>query len=93
MLLARRFAEWLSEDAILKHEIGRGGTPRISLAYWRKVFDKNSEHPIKNLLSVLIENLVLSQHFAVATNRFDGGSQRLRIILEESGLETLVERP
>jgi len=93
LLLARRFAEWLSEDAVLKHELGRGGTPRISLEYWRKVFDKNAEQPIENLLAVLIENLVLSQHFAVATNRFDGGRQRLRIILEENGLEALVEHP
>lgn len=93
LLLSRRFAEWFSEDAALRNEIGRGGTVRISLAYWQKLFDKNSEHPLENLLSVLIENLVLSQHFAVATNRFDGGRQRLRIILEENGLEALVERP
>ena len=93
LLLARRFADWLSEDTTLKNEIGRGGTQRISLAYWRRVFDKNADHPIENLLSVLIENLVLAQHFAVATNRFDGGRQRLRIILEEDGLEALVEWP
>jgi len=93
LLLMRRFGEWLAEDGLLKQEIGRGGTPRISLAYWCKVFDKNSDQPLEHLLSVLIENLILSQHFAVATNRFDGGRQRLRIILEENGLEALVERP
>ena len=93
LLLMRRFGEWFSEDASLRHEVARGGTPRISLAYWCKVFDKNSERPLEHLLSVLIENLILSQHFAVATNRFDGGRQRLRIILEEDGLEALVDRP
>lgn len=93
LLLMRRFGEWLAEDVLLKQQIGRGGTPRISLAYWCKVFDKNSDQPLEHLLSVLIENLILSQHFAVATNRFDGGRQRLRIILEENGLEALVERP
>lgn len=93
LLLMRRFGEWFAEDALLKQQIGRGGTPRISLAYWCKVLDKNSGQPLEHLLSVLIENLILSQHFAVATNRFDGGRQRLRIILEENGLEALVERP
>lgn len=93
LLLMRRFGEWLTDDSQLKQEIGRGGVPRISLAYWCKVFDKNSEQPLEHLLAVLIENLVLSQHFAVATNRFDGGRQRLRIILEEGGLEALVEYP
>jgi hypothetical protein len=93
LLLVRQLTEWLSEETALKHEITRGGTARISMAYWRKVFDKNAGQPIENLLSVLIENLVLSQHFAVATNRFDGGRQRLRIILEEDGLEALVDHP
>ena len=93
LLLMRRFGEWLAEDALLKQQIGRGGTQRISLAYWCRVFDKNSDQPLEHLLSVLIENLILSQHFAVATNRFDGGRQRLRIILEENGLEALVEWP
>lgn len=93
LLLMRRFGEWLTGDALLKQLIGRGGTPRISLTYWCKVFDKNSDQPLEHLLSVLIENLILSQHFAVATNRFDGGRQRLRIILEENGLEALIERP
>lgn len=93
LLLMRRFGEWLTDDSRLKQEIGRGGAPRISLAYWCKVFDTNSQQPLEHLLAVLIENLVLSQHFAVATNRFDGGRQRLRIILEEGGLEALVEYP
>ena len=37
--------------------------------------------------------MVLSQHFAVATNRFDGGTQRLRITIEEEGLDALISEP
>lgn len=51
----------------------------------------NSAQPLEHLLAILIENLVLSQQLGVVTNRFEGGQQRLRIILEEGGLEALVE--
>ena len=45
--------------------------------------------PQKNL----IENYVLSQHLAVATSRYDGKSQRLRITIEEDGLAALSTEP
>jgi hypothetical protein len=32
---------------------------------------------------------VLSQHFVVAASRYDGGTQRLRITIEEEGLVLL----
>lgn len=37
--------------------------------------------------------LILSQHFTVAARRFNGQKQRLRIILEEGGLEFLADAP
>lgn len=37
--------------------------------------------------------LILSQHFTVAARRFDGQTQRLRISIEEDGLEFLADSP
>jgi len=39
-----------------------------------------------DFLRLLFENLILSQHFAVAARRFDGRTHRLRISIEEEGL-------
>jgi hypothetical protein len=48
---------------------------------------------MKEFLRLLFENLILSQHFAVAARRFDGRTQRLRISIEEQGLEFLADDP
>lgn len=77
----------------MKRQIAQGGRHTFRSPTGCKVFDKNSKRPLEHTISILLENLILSQHFAVATNRFDGGRQRLRIIFEENGLEALVERP
>jgi hypothetical protein len=37
--------------------------------------------------------LIISQHLAVATQRYDGEKSRLRMILEEDGLESPAKRP
>jgi len=48
---------------------------------------------MKDFLLVVIEELVLSQHLAVATGRYDGGVVRLRVTIEEEGLRALVAKP
>lgn len=48
---------------------------------------------IKDFLRLLFENLILSQHLTVAARRFDGRTQRLRISIEEEGLEFLADYP
>jgi hypothetical protein len=37
--------------------------------------------------------MIISQHFATAVNRFDGQNQRLRLAVEETGIEPLVDEP
>jgi hypothetical protein len=75
---------------VLRKELSRGGSGRISLEFWAKSWDKHRDYSLKYLVVHVLNYMVLSQHFAVATNRFDGGTQRLRITIEEEGLETLV---
>ena len=48
---------------------------------------------LADFLLLLFENLVLSQHSSVAGRRYDGGTQRLRISIEEEGLVALVDGP
>lgn len=93
LLLCRRFYEWLSADKDILPYLAHGRSERISLGYWAKTWDKNSKYPLVDLVALVLNNMVLSQHFAVATNRFDGGTQRLRITIEEEGLEALVSKP
>ena len=82
-----------SSDSTASSLLEIGGPERISLAYWRKTLDRSSELPIRSFLVFLFENLLLSQHFAVAAGRFDGTVQRLRIAIEEEGLVSMVHEP
>lgn len=93
LLLCRQFVVWFGDDDDVRRELPRGGAGRISLEYWAKTWDKNCHYPLVDLVALVLNNMILSQHFAVATNRFDGGTQRLRITIEEEGLEALVSEP
>jgi hypothetical protein len=93
LMLTRRFYEWLSSHEELRSDMAHGKSERISMAFWAKTWDKNCRYPLIDLVATVINNMVLSQHFSVATNRFDGGTQKLRITLEEDGLESLVSEP
>jgi hypothetical protein len=90
LLLCRRYCDWFGDDEVIRKELSRGGSGRISLEFWTKSWDKHQDYPLRDLVAHMLSNMVLSQHFAVATNRFDGGTQRLRIAIEEEGLQALV---
>jgi len=93
LMLTRRFYQWLSSHEDLRSDMAHGKSERISMAFWAKTWDKNCRYPLTDLLATLLNNMILSQHFAVATNRYEGETQRLRITLEEEGLEALVSEP
>jgi len=93
LLLVRRFHDWLSGDEEIRAYLSHGRAERVSVGYWAKTWDKNASHELSDLVALILNNMVLSQHFVVATNRFDGGTQRLRITFEEEGLEALISRP
>jgi hypothetical protein len=93
LMLTRRFYDWLSSHEELLSDMAHGKSERISIAFWSKTWDKNCRYPVIDLVAHVINNMVLSQHFAVATNRYEGETQKLRITLEEEGLELLVSKP
>ncbi|MBI5381909.1 MAG: hypothetical protein HZA31_08420 [Opitutae bacterium] len=84
---------WLRSDSRYKDLILRGGAMRISLRYWSETVAKFQHAPISDFLRYFFESLIFSQHLAVATNRFDGESSRLRFTFGEEGLESLVDEP
>jgi len=84
---------WFSDDEEIRKELPRGGSGGFLWNSGPSPWDKNCNYPLIDLVSLVLNNMVLSQHFAVATNRFDGGTQRLRITIEEEGLEALVSKP
>jgi hypothetical protein len=89
LFLCARVAELLEVDAVAGQAIRVGGTERVSLKYWRDTVARCGAMPTREFLRFLFEAMVLSQHFAVAANRFDGSTQRLRVTLEEEGLTLL----
>ena len=84
---------WFESSKSVRDHLHDGGASRVSLRYWYDAVEKMLKRPSYELVDWTIKNLIVSQHFAVGTNRFDGERIRLRIILEEDGLETLVRRP
>jgi hypothetical protein len=71
----------------------QGIAERMSLSFLRDTMDRCSGVEVVEFTRFLFENLVLSQHFSVAARRFDGETQRLRISIEEEGLEFLADKP
>jgi hypothetical protein len=93
LLVCAAFTQLLHGHAAARVEVFRGGSDRLSLGYWTDTLRHCNDFELRDFLRFLFERLILSQHFAVAARRFDGHSQRLRISIEEDGLEFLADRP
>ncbi|QRN94491.1 hypothetical protein JRI60_35970 [Archangium violaceum] len=91
LFLCARSAELLGADPEAESSMGSGGSERISLKYWRELVTRCEAMTTREFLLFLFEAMVLSQHFAVAANRFDGNTQRLRVTIEEDGLTLLAK--
>ena len=46
--------------------------------------------PIRDFLTDIFSDLVFAQHMRIALARFDGGAQRLRFLLGDSGIEPTI---
>jgi hypothetical protein len=93
LLLLNQCRTFLAGDDLLARHLERGGASRVSLAHWFRLVDRFRDSPWKVLMDWILKNLIISQHLAVGTQRFDGEKIRLRMILEEDGLESLVQHP
>ena len=91
--VCREYTIVMEEVAELRSSLRHGGAEALSLVNWRETIDRTHHLDMKDFLLVVIEELVLSQHLAVATRRYDGGVVRLRVTLEEEGLRALVAKP
>lgn len=70
-----------------------GGAPRLSLDNLRRRMIGLRVVSVREAFQYVLEALIISQHFSTAVNRFDGQNQRLRLTIEETGLEALVGKP
>ena len=93
LLLVVRSTDWMNRVTTTKPWLARGGSERVSLGQWQATVSRLSGQPLKDLLDLLLKNLIVSQHFAVGTDRYDGERIRLRLILDEQGLDFLRTRP
>jgi hypothetical protein len=83
----------LEEVVELRSSLRYGGAESLSLWTWLQSCDRSADLSLKESLLWIFEDLVLSQHLAVATRRYDGGVVRLRVTIEEDGLRALVTKP
>lgn len=84
----------LQDEPIARAETQRGTSPdRLSLSFWTDRLFRWKDFEMSDFLRQIFETLILSQHFSVAARRFDGQTQRLRISIEDNGLEFLADKP
>lgn len=84
----------LQDEPIARAETQRGtSSDRLSLSFWTDRLFRLSDFELGDFLRQVFETLILSQHFSVAARRFDGQTQRLRISIEDDGLEFLADKP
>lgn len=89
LLLCAAFAGVAGRDsAFLRY----GGPQRLSLESLRRRMVGLGTVSVREAFQYVLEAMIVSQHFATAVNRFDGQNQRLRLTIEETGLEALVDQ-
>lgn len=89
LLLCSEFAGAFRRDEAVSAYLDLGGAERVSIKYWKGFVEKYASAQPREFLSNLLEYLVVSQHLSIATRRYDGGTQRLRISIEEEGLTSV----
>jgi hypothetical protein len=93
LFVCDHFAEVFDKLGTVSDLLANGAGERISLLHWRDFVQRSAQLPMKDFILLVLEQYVISQHLAVAARRFDGGTQRLRITIDEQGLMPLVDRP
>ncbi len=93
LFLCAAFEERLFAGGTVDEPLRLGGVERISLHYWRDFLDRSDDTSLRDFVRILLEQHIISQHLSVAARRYDGGTQRLRISIEEEGLVPLVRDP
>jgi len=89
LFLCAKVAGLLRVEPVAEKMMAVGQAERVSLSSWRGMVERSMAALARDFIRTLIESMVLSQHFAVAANRYDGGTQRLRVAIEEDGLAVL----
>jgi hypothetical protein len=93
LYICAEFTDALEQQETVTGLLRYGGPERISLGYWRDFLRRCATVRFDEFLRLVFEQYVISQHLAVAARRFDGGTQRLRITIEEEGLTPLTATP
>lgn len=93
LFICAEYTDALEELGTVNKLLRHGGSERISLAYWRDFVRRCATLSFEEFLQLVFEQHIISQHLSVAARRFDGGTQRLRIAIEEEGLTPLIATP
>jgi hypothetical protein len=92
LLKLERVLSWMPPESFIARELVRQSTAhRLPLYHWRATVQRFAKRSPAELLEFVLKQLVLSQHFAVATHRHEDGNSKLRIAVEEEGFRPLVD--
>ncbi len=83
---------YLEKHKSLTKWLSRGHSDRISLNHFYALVDRIKNQPLEHLIDWIFKNLIISQHFAVGTQRYDGERIRLRMYLDEDGLYPIINK-
>lgn len=91
LVLLERLLSWMPAGSFLEQEMKLYSTGyRLPLTQMRATMRKFAHRRPAEMLEHVIKSQVLSQHFAIATQRHETGKPRLRIAVEEEGFRPLV---
>lgn len=89
LLLLYQCREWFRADQVIKKYLSHGGATRVSLEHCFVTIERLHSQPNRALFDWVMKSLIICQHFATGTERFDGERIRLRFVLDEEGLEPI----
>jgi hypothetical protein len=89
LLSAAYTREWAARGAP-PALLALGGVLRVSLAHWADFLAKRQDDGDHVLCRQVVETYLVSQHLRVATQRAEVDKVKLRLVLEEEGLVSLI---
>lgn len=89
LILLIQCRDWMRDDSEIQRFLDRGGATRVSMEHCFRTTERMMNRPNRDFIDWVIKSLVICQHFATGTNRFDGERIRLRFVLDENGLDPI----
>jgi hypothetical protein len=79
----------MRDDTVIQEHLSHGGATRVSMEHCFSTIERMKDQSNRAVVDWVLKSLIICQHFATGTDRFDGERIRLRFVLDEEGLEPI----